>query len=347
MFKNSAAGEASGGGIVKRNCSTRPPRTSPRTVFKIHFLPASSPTFVSGKTRKHTSEASSRAPKTPACSNFSRKGQVWPAKTPAKFQPADENSALKTKILWGVKLGRGPAQQAKSLSLEWWKPLHRWQSSSLVSHALAPSKPGMPSGARSGATSCGFRDGFWTIFDTYFYNCQNSKHCKIQRFCKLGLERPQREMLLKHCKCRCCWKAVCRKHCKYCGFWRNVQKNSYVSRFCVVCSKVSVFTVFFVFWSLSAENCVNSMVLERFWTSGKQKLFVFTGFVHATLEKHWFLCRVFTRFFLVVLSLFWTKTGLACRQNVTAQRLCSYASLSLNFTLAASPVCEACRYIFF
>ena len=31
-----------------------------------------------------------------------------------------------------------------------------------------------------------------------------------------GLEIPQREMLLKHCKYR--------------GFWRNVQKTSYVSR---------------------------------------------------------------------------------------------------------------------
>ena len=30
------------------------------------------------------------------------------------------------------------------------------------------------------------------------------------------------------------------------------------------------------------------MVLERFWTSGKQKLHL-QGFVNTTIEKHWFL----------------------------------------------------------
>ena len=72
------------------------------------------------------------------------------------------------------------------------------------------------------------------------------------------------------------WRAMCRKHCKYRGFWCNVQKTSYVSRFCAFWLKS--IGIYGVFSSPSAENCVNSMVFERFWTSGKQKLLVFTGF---------------------------------------------------------------------
>ena len=55
--------------------------------------------------------------------------------------------------------------------------------------------------------------------------------------------------------------------------------------------------IYGVFWFPSAENCVNSMVLERFGTSGKQKLLVFNAW------KTLFFCSVFTRFFLVILSL--------------------------------------------
>ena len=59
--------------------------------------------------------------------------------------------------------------------------------------------------------------------------------------------------------------------------------------FGATCQKPRKYRVFYAFWlksigiygvvgSPSAENCVNSMVLERFWTSGKEKLLVFTGF---------------------------------------------------------------------
>ena len=43
--------------------------------------------------------------------------------------------------------------------------------------------------------------------------------------------------------------------------------------------------IYGVFWTPNAENCVNSMVLERFWTSGKQKLLVFTGFCECNAWK--------------------------------------------------------------
>ena len=66
--------------------------------------------------------------------------------------------------------------------------------------------------------------------------------------------------------------------------------------FGATCKKPRTYRVFFafwlksigiygVFWTPNAENCVNSMVLERFWTSGKQKLLVFTGFCERNAWK--------------------------------------------------------------
>ena len=66
--------------------------------------------------------------------------------------------------------------------------------------------------------------------------------------------------------------------------------------FGATCKKPRTYRVFFafwlksigiygVFWTPNAENCVNSMVLERFWTSGKQKLLVFTGFCECNAWK--------------------------------------------------------------
>ena len=102
-----------------------------------------------------------------------------------------------------------------------------------------------------------------------------------------------------------CWKTTTSKCCKntvntdvFEGPCAENTVNTVV--FGATCKKPRTYRVFCafwlksigmygVFWSPSAENCVNSMVFERFWTSGKQKLLVFTGFCDATLEKHWFL----------------------------------------------------------
>ena len=64
--------------------------------------------------------------------------------------------------------------------------------------------------------------------------------------------------------------ATCKKPRTYrvfCAFW------------------LKVIGIYGVFWSPSAENCVNSVVLARFWTSGKQKLLVFTGFCECNAWK--------------------------------------------------------------
>ena len=111
-------------------------------------------------------------------------------------------------------------------------------------------------------------------------------------------------MLQKHCKYWCFWRAMCRKHGKYRGFWRNVQKTLYVLRFfCVFCAFwLQSIGIYVVFWSPTAENCVNSMVLERFWTSGKQKLLVFIRFRERSAWKTvgfvGFACLFFFVFFL-------------------------------------------------
>ena len=93
------------------------------------------------------------------------------------------------------------------------------------------SKKQVNSQKNHGSRKALFRNGFWTIFGSFFYKFQGAKHCKIQCFCTFCVERQQREMLQKHRKYRCFWRAMCRKHYKYRGFWRNVQKTSYVSRF--------------------------------------------------------------------------------------------------------------------
>ena len=91
-----------------------------------------------------------------------------------------------------------------------------------------------------------------------------------------------------------CWKTTTSKCCKntvntdvFEGPCAENTVNTVV--FGATCKKPRTYRVFCAFWlksigiygvfsSPSAENCVNSMVFERFWTSGKQKLLVFTGF---------------------------------------------------------------------
>ena len=78
--------------------------------------------------------------------------------------------------------------------------------------------------------------------------------------------------------------------------------------------------IYGVFWSLSAENCVNTMILERFWTSGKQRLLIFTGVCQRNAWKtlvfegfsHVFHCD-----FINVSN---PLAGLAGWQNVTPPR---------------------------
>ena len=91
-----------------------------------------------------------------------------------------------------------------------------------------------------------------------------------------------------------CWKTTTSKCCKntvntdvFEGPCAENTVNTVV--FGATCKKPRTYRVVCAFWlksigiygvfsSPSAENCVNSMVFERFWTSGKQKLLVFTGF---------------------------------------------------------------------
>ena len=96
------------------------------------------------------------------------------------------------------------------------------------------------------------------------------------------------------------------------------------------------------------------MVLGCFWTSGRQKLLVFTGFCERNAWKTLVFAgfsRIFSCDFITFLN---QLTGLACWQNVTPhahalqQRLRLCASIRIPFldpfTLAASPVREACQY---
>ena len=89
--------------------------------------------------------------------------------------------------------------------------------------------------------------------------------------------------------------------------------------------------IYGVFWSPSAENCVNSMVFERFWTFGKQKLLVFTRFCERNAWKTLFFAGFSHVLFLVILSMFASIDGSWCWQNVTPARalVLIYASLSL------------------
>ena len=74
------------------------------------------------------------------------------------------------------------------------------------------------------------------------------------------------------------------------------------------------------------------MVLERFWTSGKQNLLVFTGFCERNAWQT-LVFAGFSRIFCDFINCLNQLTGLACWQNVTPARarvgLCSYTSLSL------------------
>ena len=201
-----------------------------------------------------------------------------------------------------------------------------------------------------GSEKAAFGDGFWTIFAAFFCKFQSAKHCKIQCFCNFCVERQQREMLQKHCKYRCFWRAMCRKHCKYRGFWRNVQKTSYVSRFFAFWLKS--IGIYDVFWTPNAENCVNSMVLERFWTSGKQKLLVFTGFCECNAWKTLVFAGFSRVFFLWFYHCFasidgscmLTKRYLRARARAHARARATCIPFFDPFTLAASPVCEACQF---
>ena len=165
-----------------------------------------------------------------------------------------------------------------------------------------------------------FRDGFWSIFGPFFFNFQFAKHCKIQCFCNF--------FVLKDNNVKCCkntgntdvfegpcaentvntvvFGATCKKPRTYrvfCAFW------------------LKSIGIYGVFWSPSAENCVNSMVLARFWTSGKQKLLVFTGFCERNAWKTFVFLQGFHAFFSYEFMWFYhflhRLTGLACWQNVT------------------------------
>ena len=107
--------------------------------------------------------------------------------------------------------------------------------------------------------------------------------------------------------------------------------------------------IYGVFWTPSAENCVNSMVLERFWTSGKQKLLVFTGFCECNAWKTLVFAGFSRVFFLWFYHCFASIDG-SCM--LTKRYLCARTSTMRvvtcipfldPFTLAASPVCEACQ----
>ena len=65
------------------------------------------------------------------------------------------------------------------------------------------SKKQINSQKNHGSRKALFRNGFWSIFGSCFYNFQGAKHCKIQCFCIFCVERQQREMLQKHRKYRC------------------------------------------------------------------------------------------------------------------------------------------------
>ena len=114
--------------------------------------------------------------------------------------------------------------------------------------------------------------------------------------------------------------------------------------FGAMCKKPRTYRVFFafwlksigiydVFWTPNAENCVNSMVLERFWTSGKQKLLVFTGFCECNAWKTLVFAGFSRVFFLWFYHCFASIDG-SCM--LTKRYLCarararaSHASLSL------------------
>ena len=165
-----------------------------------------------------------------------------------------------------------------------------------------------------------------------------------------------------------CWKTTTSKCCKntvntdvFEGPCAENTVNTVV--FGATCKKPRTYRVFCAFWlksigiygvfsSPSAENCVNSMVFERFWTSGKQKLLVFTGFCERNSWKTLVFAgfsRVFSCDFINFLhrltGLDVDKTlPLRARARARARRLIC-VPFPHPFTLAASPVCEACQLI--
>ena len=175
-------------------------------------------------------------------------------------------------------------------------------------------------------------------------SCMEVKTCTRTESQGFGLEKPQRDMSLKQSKYRCVWRAMCRKQCKYRVSWRNLQKTSNVS--CFLRFLLKSIGIYGVFWSLNAENCVNSMVLERFWTPGKQKLLVFTWFCEpnawTTLVCAWF-SRVFSCAFINFLN---QLTGPCILTKRYPRNACAVIWFFLGpSTLAASPVCEACQQL--
>ena len=97
--------------------------------------------------------------------------------------------------------------------------------------------------------------------------------------------------------------------------------------------------IYGVFWSPSAENCVNSMVFERFWTFGKQKLLVFTRFCERNAWKTLVFAGFSHVFFLVILSFFcidWRVLMLTKRYPCARARDAWFASLFFIFNNACA-----------
>ena len=132
-------------------------------------------------------------------------------------------------------------------------------------------------------------------------------------------------------------------------FGATCKKTVYVSRFFAFFgSTVSVFTVLFdpqrqktgqiaCFWSV-------------FGPLGSKNYWYLQGFVNATLEKHWFW-QGFHAFFSCDFIIFCTTIGRSCmltnHDKTLPPRAHASTMLALPFhdpfTLAASPVCEACQ----
>ena len=133
----------------------------------------------------------------------------------------------------------------------------------------------------------------------------------------------------------------------------QMQKTLQIPWFLAQCAKkpckYRVFCAFFLI--LNAENCVNSMVLERFWTPGKQKLLVFTWFCEpnawTTLVCAWF-SRVFSCAFINFLNQLTGPCILTKRYppRARATLVLIYIPFLDPFAFGGSagvPVCEACQ----
>ena len=104
-----------------------------------------------------------------------------------------------------------------------------------------------------------FGDGFWTMFGAFLANFKAQNTVKSSIFAIL---------VLKVNNVKCCnnrvntdvFEGPCAENCKYRGFWRNMQKKcKYRVLGAFWLNNIDIYSVF---GSLSADNCINSMVLE-------------------------------------------------------------------------------------